>query len=358
LHTFCSTPGDKLRFVLTAVGEAEGTGKSLLTNALPSALFGQHNRHVFSRELEGRFTAPLGEHMLFCLEEFQLEREDKQLQKALWQWITEDMLSIERKGQDPVLQPFAGSFFASSNHRDNFAKLGSTSRRFAIEEALPNAPMPVELGKYIGHAIFVGTGAMRCEGSSIAALRTWLRTFSIPATFSPRDPPPLTQVLRDIREASRGSWDSTIHELIDTHPAGISEVSGLHSHLWPSGRPNNAPKLNQFSAQFKSACREKAIPTPSELPRVGRGNERPRCIVWGVPDTEAWRLCRTYGSLLADIGPVFAESAEALERALIRTAKSQSTGSRLSVPDGPDSPLTTAPDLGCVKTPLLLRSIR
>jgi hypothetical protein len=30
--------------------------------------------------------------------------------------------------------------------------------------------------------------------------------------------------------------------------------------------------------------------------------------------------------------------------ALIRTAKSQSTGSRLSVPDCPDSPLTTAPD--------------
>jgi hypothetical protein len=316
-------PGARLHYVLALVGREEGTGKSMLTLALPSALFGEQNTHVFGREMEGRFTGQMFDSCILVLEEFTLHTEDRQLQKFLWQAITSDSsLTAENKGKDATPRPFFGSFFASSNNRDNFARLGDTARRFAVEEVLPTERMPSALGQHAKSAIHVGVGASRREGTSMAALRGWLLAYKIPDSYSPFAQPPTTQVLRDVREASRGSWESTLQDYLDAHPVGLAEIEDLHTQLWSSARPKDGPPLNHFSGQFKAACRAKHIATPATTPRVGRTPNKRRVLVWGLPEFEAFRFCRAYGSVLIEgSGPITAESAEALEHRLSKLLK-------------------------------------
>jgi Family of unknown function (DUF5906)/RepB DNA-primase from phage plasmid len=123
-------PDQQAEVAIVFIGD-RGTGKGTLGKAL-CRIFGQHQLHLSSSEhLTGRFNAHLRQcSFLFGDECF--APKDKAAEGTLKRIITEDTLTIEQKGRDPMDEPNRLHVMLASNN-DWVIPAGAYERRFVAQ---------------------------------------------------------------------------------------------------------------------------------------------------------------------------------------------------------------------------------
>jgi Family of unknown function (DUF5906) len=124
-------PGEQAEVALVFIGE-RGSGKGTLGKAL-SKIFGQHALHLSSPEhLTGRFNAHLRQCCLLFADEAYGPK-DKSAEGTLKRLITEDTLTIEQKGRDPIEVPNLLHVMMASNN-EWVIPAGAHERRFMVQK--------------------------------------------------------------------------------------------------------------------------------------------------------------------------------------------------------------------------------
>jgi len=123
-------PGEAAEVALVFIGE-RGSGKGTLGKAL-SKIFGQHALHLSSPEhLTGRFNAHLRQ-CTFLFADEAYGPKDKSAEGTLKRLITEDTLTIEQKGRDPIEVPNLLHVMMASNN-EWVIPAGAHERRFMVQ---------------------------------------------------------------------------------------------------------------------------------------------------------------------------------------------------------------------------------
>ena len=123
-------PGEQAQVALVFIGE-RGSGKGTPGKAL-SKIFGQHALHLSSPEhLTGRFNAHLRQCSFLFADEAYAPR-DKSAESSLQRLISEDTLTIEQKGRDPIEVPNLLHVMMASNN-EWVIPAGAHERRFMVQ---------------------------------------------------------------------------------------------------------------------------------------------------------------------------------------------------------------------------------
>src|SRR5215831_15130194 len=123
-------PDQQAEVALVFIGE-RGSGKGTLGKAL-SKIFGQHALHLSSPEhLTGRFNAHLRQ-CTFLFADEAYGPKDKSAEGTLKRLITEDTLTIEQKGRDPIEVPNLLHVMMASNN-EWVIPAGAYERRFMVQ---------------------------------------------------------------------------------------------------------------------------------------------------------------------------------------------------------------------------------
>jgi hypothetical protein len=124
-------PDQQAEVALVFIGE-RGSGKGTLGKAL-SKIFGQHALHLSSPEhLTGRFNAHLRQ-CCFLFADEAYGPKDKTAEGSLQRLITEDTLTIEQKGRDPIEVPNLLHPMMASNN-EWVVPAGAHERRFMVQK--------------------------------------------------------------------------------------------------------------------------------------------------------------------------------------------------------------------------------
>jgi hypothetical protein len=123
-------PAEQAEVALVFIGEG-GTGKGTLGKAM-CKVFGQHALHLSSPEhLTGRFNAHLRD-CSFLFGDECYGPKDKSAEGTLKRLITEDTLTIEAKGRDPIEVPNRLHVMMASNN-DWVIPAGAHERRYVVQ---------------------------------------------------------------------------------------------------------------------------------------------------------------------------------------------------------------------------------
>jgi len=209
-------PSARIRHATLLIGPVEGCGKSTITCAIPTALFGGANvRSVENTELSSDFNGyAQGAQILVFPELWLGRRNDAQTQaNNLKSLITDDYIPVVKKGKDGRNVENCTTIFASSNHADA-AVFGNYDRRYDV--IMTDAPpMPTGLAERVYALINERPGAL---------LWLILRLFGKDAeSFDPHAAPPKTAAKRAMMEAGRGDWAQLMR---DTFNAGLWPFNG------------------------------------------------------------------------------------------------------------------------------------
>jgi hypothetical protein len=124
-------PDKQAGVALVFIGD-RGTGKGTLGKGL-CRIFGQHALHVSNPEhLVGRFNAHLRQ-CCFLFADEAYGPKDKTAEGTLKRFITEDTLTIEAKGRDPIEPPNMLHVMMASNN-DWVVPAGEHERRFVVQK--------------------------------------------------------------------------------------------------------------------------------------------------------------------------------------------------------------------------------
>jgi Family of unknown function (DUF5906) len=125
-------PGQQAEVALVFIGD-RGTGKGTLGKALCKIFGKQHSLHLSSPEhLTGRFNAHLRQ-CCFLFADEAYGPKDKSAEGVLKRFITEDTLTIEQKGRDPIEVPNLLHAMMASNN-DWVVPAGEHERRFVVQK--------------------------------------------------------------------------------------------------------------------------------------------------------------------------------------------------------------------------------
>jgi hypothetical protein len=123
-------PAEQAEVALVFIGD-RGTGKGTLGKAM-CKIFGQHALHLSSPEhLTGRFNAHLRQ-CSFLFGDECYGPKDKSAEGTLKRLITEDTLTIEAKGRDPIEEPNRLHVMLASNN-EWVVPAGAYERRFVVQ---------------------------------------------------------------------------------------------------------------------------------------------------------------------------------------------------------------------------------
>jgi len=202
-----ANPSARIPHMTLLIGKNEGCGKSTLTFAIPRALFGSANvRIVETRELSSDFNGYAeGARILVFPELWLGKRADAQTQaNHLKPLISDDCITVVRKGKDGRNVENFTTIFASSNHADA-AVFGDRDRRHDVIST--DAPrMPIELSDRVYELINERPGAL---------LWLVLKYGKDAASFDPNAAPPQTMAKRNMMEAMRASWAERMRDEFD-----------------------------------------------------------------------------------------------------------------------------------------------
>jgi hypothetical protein len=200
-------PSARIPHMTLIIGKNEGCGKSTLTFAIPRALFGSADvRIVEARELSSDFNGYAeGARILVFPELWLGKRADAQTQaNHLKPLISDDCITVVRKGKDGRNIENCTTIFASSNHTDA-AVFGDRDRRHDVLST--GAPrMPTELSDRVYELINERPGTL---------LWFVLKYGKDAASFNPHAAPPQTIAKRDMMDAMRASWAERMRDEFD-----------------------------------------------------------------------------------------------------------------------------------------------
>jgi putative DNA primase/helicase len=272
-------PGAKLSTAVVIWSAVQGVGKSLLGETV-SGLYGVHGRTITATELHDKFNS-WADRTLFVLGEENAGHDRRADADRLKDLITGDMMHVERKYAERILQPNMMNFMFTSNHPDAF-HLEIKDRRFGVF-AIDSKPSEPEFYRQ-----FV---AWRNSASGRAALLHHLLHVDL-AGFDPKGHAPETKAKLEMieqgkTETERFVTDILSDEFIDNHV--MAEVTSITALVELSKREGGSGSMN--ATAMGRALRKQ---TRYASKRISHGGARHQVIslrrpeYWEGQDNVAW----------------------------------------------------------------------
>jgi hypothetical protein len=199
-------PGIKVTQAPLLYSEIQGNGKTTLMNNVPALLYGRQYVNQVTNEMLGKsFNSTMGESWFIVLDELKTNsgRQDRvALANKMKPWISDPMMTIERKGLDIVQVPNRLQITATSNYNDA-VNIDDGDRRWAVCKMLGAKMTDAEIADlYDG---FLNTP--RAAG----VLRYIFNRVDLTG-FSPTACAPQTIWRRVMVSASLGPWEQKVAE--------------------------------------------------------------------------------------------------------------------------------------------------
>lgn len=203
-------PGVKVRWLPLIIG-AQGDAKSQLGIVMGLAMGSSNVKVVSQQELHENFTGWKYGHCLAVLEELKAVGKSRHdVSEKLKEPVTNNVISVLRKGRDGINAPNTQNYLALTNHRDAVIIEQDDRRWFVMETVFSQerkSPLEAFSEKYWDDYF----EAMKNENGSI---RGWLLSIDT-AGFDPNRAPPSSLAKDYMKTRSRSSDSTDLQELID-----------------------------------------------------------------------------------------------------------------------------------------------
>lgn len=201
------TPGVKVRWAPYVWGP-EGVGKSFLAAMLDSCLGGRANvTRLSGRALTSDFTGWADGKAVTVIEEVHQVGHFYDVPEALKTPITEDVVSIHKKGIDPYDAPNYTNYLIFSNHADGIPITESDRRYFFIETGLTTEDARSLSEEGFFERLFSSVKAHPGQ------VRRWLLDLPVHAEFAPSGRAPITAARAKVIEMSKSEPQMLIEDL-------------------------------------------------------------------------------------------------------------------------------------------------
>lgn len=233
------SPGVKVRWAPYVWGP-EGVGKSLLAALLDSCLGGRANvTRLGGRALTSDFTGWSDGKAVTVIEEVHQVGHLYDVPEALKTPISEDVISIHKKGLDPYDAPNYTNYLIFSNHADGVPITESDRRYFFIETGITTEDARSLTEEGFFERLFAAVKAMPGQ------CRRWLLDQPVHSEFAPSGRAPLTAARAKVIELSKSEPQCLVEDLT----AGQDAVSSS----WL------ARQLRQLGADVKTRGLQKVL---------------------------------------------------------------------------------------------------
>ena len=278
-------PGKKIKHMCILVGR-EGTGKSYVGDVM-RRLVGFHNSVMIETDdLKSGFNAYMEDNLLVVVEEL-MAFSRKDINNSLKPKITQLTISINKKHQQPREVQNTVNFIAFTNHIDAL-QIGLSARRYFV----------------------AGTDSEKKERSYYVQLWNWTNeNFGVIlhfllerdlSKFSPDAHPPVTDMKREMAEASRPPVEAEIARMIEQHEEpfdqDLVELKVVERHLRNRGERTNRSEITKA---FRSLG---VVDLKQHKGRVNGVEER--ASLWCVRKPDYWKKVAPSERLLAYFQPV------------------------------------------------------
>lgn len=202
-------PGRKIRWSPYVFG-CQGSGKTFLAEVLKMVM-GDANASVLSGEvLLHPFTGWKQGHAVVAVEEVYQSGHLKQIEELLKEAVSNNRVSVHRKGKDAYQAPNFTNYLLLSNHPNGLPVSDGDRRYYFIEAAISKEDAKALSAEGYFHSLFE-----TCRKEA-AGLRRWLlEEAPMHEEFDPDGHAPVTAVRSMVIEMSRSDSDLTIADLLE-----------------------------------------------------------------------------------------------------------------------------------------------
>lgn len=203
------SPGVKVRWAPYIWGP-EGVGKSFLASVLDSCLGGRANvTRLGGRVLTSDFSGWSDGRAVTVIEEVYQAGHVYDVPEVLKTPITEDTISIHKKGKEAYDAPNFTNYLIFSNHADGIPVTESDRRYFFIETGISTEDARSLSEEGFFSRLF---DAVRAHPGQ---LRRWLLELPVHVEFEPSGRAPVTAARAKVIELSKSEPDMLIEDLVD-----------------------------------------------------------------------------------------------------------------------------------------------
>jgi hypothetical protein len=276
-------PGAKLQNSLVLRGD-QGSGKTTLGVAL-RRIYGNPNSYVIGNSaLSGRFNAPFANKQLIIGAE--ITSKDKRHDSEQMKTLTDETISIERKGVDPFELPNVANFLYLSNSVVPIS-IESGDRRYGV--AVTKTKLAPEITERLRKWI---------ENGGAEAIRYHLEHLDLTG-FNPYGPAPENDAKRETMKGSQGLYDSWASKIMedDERPTICTFEDLKHNATQEiSGFPN--------PAYMRDALTRAGAKDSNKSIRINPGDRNLKRAVWflrEIPRGIEWTDSTLRDALLWDV---------------------------------------------------------
>lgn len=200
-------PGAKIRWAVLLQG-GQGCGKTAIFEAMQGVLGAENAKPINAETLmESRFTKWASGAQLRAIEEVRVVGENRHaVMNKLKPYITNDTISVEKKGKDETEIPNCTNYIMFTNHHDALAVQDGDRRYFILQSQLQVREQIAALGGDYFEKLF------HVIKFRAAGLRAWLEGWSIGKDFNPDGHAPETPYFRDMVDAAASPLAQSIRE--------------------------------------------------------------------------------------------------------------------------------------------------
>jgi hypothetical protein len=208
-------PAERVNWAVLIQG-VEGAGKTWIQNLMASVLGRKNVGPVKPASLFSEFNGwAEGKKMIF-VEEIRLRGHDRfEVLDKIKDNVTNDVLSITRKGRDPYDSPNVTSYAMFTNYADALS-LSDNDRRYLIVSTSFQSKMQIDrhLSKYPNYFVELFDAVANHGG----VLRDWLMSYELSEEFIPRGRAPMTLDKVHMRDINMSEEHEAIYDLIEAAP--------------------------------------------------------------------------------------------------------------------------------------------
>jgi hypothetical protein len=256
-------PGKKVRWAPYIYG-VEGAGKSFLADLLEWVMGAPNIRRVAGRDLVSDFTGWAAGRALTVVEEAHQTGHRYDVGEVLKAPVTNDRISVHKKGVDPYEIVNYVSYLVLSNHADGIPITETDRRYFFLQSAIGT-----EAARALSEEGFYNNLFAVCKASR-GQLRRWLiEDVQMHPEFDPNGRAPVTEARSRVIELTKTDAQAAVEELLAGRKAVTS--SHVHAHLESLGTDIRTSRLGNLIGSAGFVFFKKM--------RIGEGTSR----VWVRP---------------------------------------------------------------------------
>jgi hypothetical protein len=256
-------PGKKVRWAPYIYG-VEGAGKSFLADLLEWVMGAPNIRRVAGRDLVSDFTGWAAGRALTVVEEAHQTGHRYDVGEVLKAPVTNDRISVHKKGVDPYEIVNYVSYLVLSNHADGIPITETDRRYFFLQSAIGT-----EAARALSEEGFYNNLFAVCKASR-GQLRRWLiEDVKMHPEFDPNGRAPVTEARARVIELTKTDAQAAVEELLAGRKAVTS--SHVHAHLESLGTDIRTSRLGNLIGSAGFVFFKKM--------RIGEGTSR----VWVRP---------------------------------------------------------------------------